>query len=417
MGSERIAVVGGGIAGLTAAYLLRHRYDVVLFEAAPRLGGHADTHDVATPDGALVSLDTGFLVHNLRNYPQLLRLFTELDVPTQDSEMSMSIRCRGCGLEYAGGRRGLGLLPGPGTACRSLMHLLSEIPRFHREGRRLLASGDTSLSLGEFLEKHRFTRYFADHFALPLVSAVWSAGAEISTAFPALPLFTFLHNHGLLSVRAMPRWRTVSGGSRTYVERIGARLPDVRAGTPVRGITRHSDGAEVIDATGTAHAFDRIVVATHADQALALLTDATADEKQILGLFGYSRNETWLHTDASVLPSRPRTHSSWNLLKPGCRGGGSVLVSYHLNRLMRLSEPLDYLVTLNGSTEVDESAVLVRRVYEHPILTLETLAAQRRLSQLNSPVVVYAGAYHGWGFHEDGCLAGVRAAEALGARW
>jgi predicted NAD/FAD-binding protein len=417
MGTERIAVIGGGIAGLTAAYLLRHRYDVVLFEAAPRLGGHADTHDVATPDGALVSLDTGFLVHNLRNYPQLLRLFAELDVPTQDSEMSMSIRCRGCGLQYAGGRRGSGLLPGPGTAGRPYVHLLAEIPRFHREARRLLASGDTGLTLGGFLAKHRFTRYFADHFALPLVSAVWSAGAETSTAFPAVPLFTFLHHHGLLSARAMPRWRTVSGGSRTYVERIGARLPEVRTGTPVRGITRHSDGAEVVDAAGTTHAFGRVVLATHADQALALLTDATTDEKQVLGSFGYSRNETWLHTDASVLPSRPRTHASWNLLKQGCRGGGPVLVSYHLNRLMRLSEPLDYLVTLNGSTEIDEAAVLVRRVYEHPVLTLDALAAQRRLSQLNSPVVVYAGAYHGWGFHEDGCLAGVRAAAALGARW
>ncbi|MFD5633524.1 NAD(P)/FAD-dependent oxidoreductase [Streptomyces sp. NPDC127077] len=417
MGSERIAVIGGGISGLTAAYLLRHRSEVVLFEAAPRLGGHADTHEVATPDGAVVSLDTGFLVHNLRNYPQLLRLFAELDVPTQDSEMSMSIRCRGCGLEYAGGRRGLGLLPRPGTARRAFLNLLSEIPRFHSEARRLLASGESALTLGGFLERHRFTRYFADHFALPLVSAVWSASAEISTAFPAVPLFAFLENHGLLSVRAMPRWRTVSGGSRTYVERIAARLPEVRTGTPVRGITRHFDGAEVIDAAGTKHTFDRVVIATHADQALALLTDATTDEKQVLGAFGYSRNETWLHTDASVLPSRPRTHASWNLLKQGCRGGGSVLVSYHLNRLMRLSEPLDYLVTLNGSTEVDEAAVLVRRVYEHPILTLDALAAQRRLSALNSPVVVYAGAYHGWGFHEDGCLAGVRAAAALGARW
>ncbi|MFJ8061418.1 NAD(P)/FAD-dependent oxidoreductase [Streptomyces sp. NPDC096142] len=416
METEKVAVIGGGVAGLTAAYFLRHDYDVVLFEAAPRLGGHADTHDVATPDGATVRLDTGFLVHNLRNYPHLLRLFAELDVPTEDSEMSMSIRCRGCGLEYAGGRRGLGLLPGPRTATRPFLHLLSEIPRFHREARRLLESGDSAPTLGGFLAKHRFTRYFADHFALPLVSAVWSAGAEISTAFPAVPLFTFLENHGLLSVRAMPRWRTVRGGSRTYVERIAARLPDVRTSTPVRGITRHADGVDVVDAAGTTHAFDRVVVATHADQALALLGDATADEKQILGAFGYSRNETWLHTDSSVLPSRPRTRASWNLLKQECGGGSSVLVSYHLNRLMRLSEPLDYLVTLNGATEVDEAAVLVRRVYEHPILTADTLAAQRRLARLNSPVVVYAGAYHGWGFHEDGCLAGVRAAAALGVR-
>jgi predicted NAD/FAD-binding protein len=420
MSRGKVAVIGAGVSGLTAAYLLQRRYDVVLFEADARLGGHAHTHDLPTHGGGYTAVDSGFIVHNERTYPNLLRLFGELGVATQDSEMSMSVRCDGCGLEYAGARRLPGLFAKRVNLVRGrYLRMLAEVKRFHRHARRVLAderAGD--VTLGAFLAIGGYSPYFVQHFMVPVVSAVWSAGETVSLSYPAPYLFSFLANHGMLSVGGSPRWKTVVGGSRRYVERAAKGLSAVEVSTPIRALTRTSGGVAVRDDADQVHEVDKVVVATHADQALRLLANPTADEREVLGAFEYSRNETWLHSDPSVLPVSLGARASWNYLKTSCRdGGGPVLVSYDMNRLMRLDTPVGYVVTLNATGRVAPDAVIARMVYEHPIYTPASLAAQRRLPALNDGTVAYAGAYHGWGFHEDGCAAGVRAAESLGVTW
>ncbi|MFC4945459.1 NAD(P)/FAD-dependent oxidoreductase [Pseudonocardia sp. GCM10023141] len=419
-GRATAAVIGSGVAGLTAAYLLQRRYDVTLFEADGRLGGHAHTHAIPTADGGCAYVDTGFIVHNARTYPHLLRLFGELGVATQESDMSMSVRCDGCGLEYAGARKIGGLFPGASNLARpAYLKMLAEVVRFHRHARRVLAderAGD--VTLGAFLAIGGYSRYFVEHFMLPVVSAVWSAGETVSLAYPARYLFTFLDHHGLLAIGGSPQWRTVVGGSRSYVEQAVKSLSAVHVATPVRAVGRTGDGVEVRDESDSTHTFDRVVVATHPAQALALLAAPTADERSVLGAFTYSQNVTQLHHDTSVLPRRAAARASWNYLKPSCSSTDApVLVSYDMNRLQRLAEPDDYVVTLNGTETVDQDRVLATMHYEHPVYTPESVAAQRRLPVLNDGTVAFAGAYHGWGFHEDGCAAGVRAAASLGAGW
>jgi predicted NAD/FAD-binding protein len=420
------AVIGSGVAGLTAAYLLQRTHDVTLFETDGRLGGHAHTHDVVTPDDRVVPIDSGFIVHNERTYPNLLRLFGELGVATQPTEMSMSITCEGCGLEYAGARGLAGLFAQARRAGNpAYLRMLGEVKRFHAHARRLIDHADSgagddvdALTLGTFLALGGYSRYFVRHFMIPVVSCVWSSGTRASLEYPALYLFRFLDNHGMLSVTGSPQWRTVTGGSRTYVERAAKGLTGVETGTGIRSLSRHADGVELIDDDGQRHAADAVVVATHPDQALRLLADPTDDERTVLGSFRYSRNETLLHTDARVLPAARRARASWNYRMDGCsEGSDDVQVSYWMNRLQGLDEPLDYLVTLNPTNQIDPGTVLKRMLYEHPVYTAASVAAQRRLPRLNTGRTAFAGAYHGWGFHEDGCAAGVRAAAAFGAGW
>ncbi|QMU76978.1 FAD-dependent oxidoreductase [Streptacidiphilus sp. PB12-B1b] len=418
-----VAVVGSGIAGLSAAHeLTRTGASVTLFEADGRLGGHAHTQDVTPAHGSALALDTAFLVHNERTYPHLLRLFADLGVATQDSEMSMSVRCLGCGLEYAGARGPAGLLAQPRSLLRGrYLHLLTEVPRFHRLARRLLATPEGSadeITLGEFLRRGGFTPYFTAHFMTPLVASVWSCAPGLAQEYPARYLFAFMDNHGMLSVTGSPTWRTVVGGSRSYVERVAALLHAVRTGAPVTGVRRHPDGVTVSTADGRTDDFDAVVMATHPDQALRALADATDEERQVLGAFQYSYNPTVLHRDASVLPRARHARASWNYLMASCLDRtDQVRVSYHLNRLLRLDAADDYLVTLNEdpAAPVDPRHVVSRTVYQHPQYTRESLAAQRLLPGLNRGRTAFAGAYHGWGFHEDGCRSGVQAAEALRA--
>ncbi|MGH3435584.1 MAG: NAD(P)/FAD-dependent oxidoreductase [Sciscionella sp.] len=420
MSRERVAVIGSGVSGLTAAYLLQRRYDVLLFEADDRPGGHAHTHDVSTSDGANLRVDTGFIVHNERTYPNLLRLFGELGVRTQPSEMSMSVRCDGCGLEYAGGKGVAGLRAQPRALLRpAYLRMLSELPRFHRDARRMLANPQRAeMTLSEFVKAGGYSRYFVDHLLLPLVSAVWSSDPATSGRYPARYLFAFLQHHGMLSIAGAPPWRTVTGGSRSYVQRAVKELTAVHLATPVRSIRRHPDGVEVRDDGDQPHHVERVVIATHADQALRLLADPTGPERRTLGAFRYSRNETWLHRDTGVLPVADGARASWNYRKPGCRSEpGSVLVSYDMSRLMRLPGPDAHLVTLNATGDIDPATVIARMTYEHPIYTADSVGAQRALPRLNDAVTAYAGAYHGWGFHEDGCVSGVRAAEGFGSGW
>ncbi|MET1089493.1 MAG: FAD-dependent oxidoreductase [Arthrobacter sp.] len=430
-GRRRVAVIGSGVAGLTAAYVLSRQDDVTLFEADSRLGGHAHTHDLPQPDGSVLGVDTGFIVHNERTYPTLLRLFAELGVQTQDSEMSMSIRCDGCGLEYAGARDGgRGIIARPSSLLRGrYLLMLIEVMRFYRRARALLKTAPVSaagpdvavseLTLGEFLERENFSPYFVSHFMTPVVSAVWSCDPTTALAYPARYLFTFLGHHGMLGVKDSPQWRTVTGGSARYVEKLAATLSDVRLNTPVAALRRHALGIELVTESGVED-FAAVVIATHPAQALGFLADATPAEKEALGGMPYSVNHTVFHRDPAVLPSADNAKASWNYRLPSCDARpDKVLVSYDLTRLQRLS-PADgrpYLVSLGESTLIADDTVLERMVYEHPQYTPESLKAQQAIARLSDHRIAYAGAYLGWGFHEDGALSGVRAAESLGRSW
>ncbi|MCD0447478.1 FAD-dependent oxidoreductase [Glycomyces sp. A-F 0318] len=420
--SRTVAVVGSGVAGLTAAHLLQRTAEVTLYEADDRLGGHAHTHDVRTGDRS-VPVDSGFIVHNRRTYPLLCRLFEELGVETRPTEMSMSVRCLGCGLEYCGARGASGLFArGANAADPRFWGLLAQVPRFHARARRLLADSASGPApeptLGEFLAAGRFTPYFVNHFVIPLVSAVWSCGPHLVPEYPARYLFAFLDNHGMLTVTGSPTWRTVTGGSRTYVERIAKRLTAVRTSAPVASVQRHEDTVTVALASGEVNEHDAVVVATHPDQALRLLADPTPAEKAVLGAFEYSRNPAVLHTDPGPLPRRERARGSWNYLLPSCRPGpGAVQVSYDLRRLQGLDTDADVVATLGDTQRIDPGRVVASTVYEHPVYTPAALAAQDRLGELDTGRTAFAGAYHGWGFHEDGCRAGAAAAASLGAPW
>lgn len=426
---RRTAVVGSGVAGLTAAYVLRSAHDVTLYEADDRLGGHAHTHDVPAADGRVRAVDSGFIVHNDRTYPNLLRLFRELAVTSQPTEMSMSVRCEGCGLEYAGARGPRGLFAQPRNALRGpYLRMLSEIPRFHRRASESLAeAGESSdgadgagpgATLGAFLTRHRFSHYFVRHFAIPLVSAVWSCPPGTTLRYPARYLFRFLDHHGMLTVTGSPAWRTVAGGSREYVERIGKQLQTVHTSMPVRSLRRGDGRVTLTTEDGTTETYDSVVVAVHPDQALRLLADASPAEREVLGAFRYSRNPALLHTDTTVLPNSRSARASWNYRLPSCDATTDhVRVSYDMSRLQRLDAPETYVVTLGGESGVRPDRVLATMAYEHPVYTPESVAAQGRLPSLNGPVTAFAGAYHGWGFHEDGCRSGVEAALAMGVRW
>jgi predicted NAD/FAD-binding protein len=423
---RRVAVVGAGVAGLTAAYVLQRECDVTLYEAEPRLGGHAHTHDVVTPDGRVVPVDSGFIVHNLSTYPNLLRLFGELGVETQPTDMSMSVRCDGCGLEYAGAKGLGGIFAQPANLTNPrFLRMLVEVKRFHRAAQALLAEPGNRegphggpLTLGDFLSTGRYTPYFRRHFMVPLVSCVWSCAPRTALLYPARSLFTFLDHHGALSVTGSPEWRTVVGGSRSYVERAAKELTATELSTPVRAVRRTSTGVAIRDDADDVRAFDAAVVATHADDALALLVDPTAAERATLGAFSSSVNETVLHTDGRVLPKHPRARASWNYLLDHCAStADQVHVSYDMNRLHRLDEARDHVVTLNPGRRIGDDHLLARMSYSHPVYTAESVRAQASLPGLSDERLAFAGAYHGWGFHEDGCLSGVNAARALGVEW
>jgi uncharacterized protein len=416
-GRRKVAVIGGGVAGLTAGYVLRTCCDVTLFESEPRLGGHAHTHRVSAPDGGAHAIDTGFIVCNARTYPLLTRLLGELRVATQPTEMSLSVRCDGCGLEYAGGRGITGLAARRRSAAdRRYLRMLAEAPRFYRAARLVLAAaGGADQTLGQFLSARGFSAYFREHFAAPLVATVWSCPPRLAMEYPARYLFAFLANHGLLSARRRLSWQTVSGGSASYVDRIARELTCVRTGSAVRSVRRTADGVEV--RSDRPEAFDAAVIATHADQALSLLAEPTQAERALLGAFGYSRNRVLLHSDPGLLPRCRGARASWNYYQGQCAGTGPVRVSYDMNRLQRLATRHRYLVSVNPGADLPEDTVAARMVYEHPVYTAASVRAQRRLAELNDGRLAYAGAYHGWGFHEDGCRAGVAAALSLGATW
>lgn len=418
---KRIAVVGGGVAGLTAAWALRSEGEVTLYESDTRLGGHADTHVITRPNGMRDVVDTGFIVMNPVTYPTFTRLLDELGVRTQQAEMSMSVSCGGCGLEYAGARGPVGLFAQSASVRnRRYCRMLTEIPRFHRAARKLLATrGTDDAPLRDFLTQNRFTDYFTNHFAIPLVACVWSCSPGIALDYPARYLFSFLNNHGMLRIWGSPRWQTLVGGSREYVNRIAMALPHIRLESRVTEVDRHPNHVEIMTNADTVHHYDAAVIATHPDQALAMLTHPTELERELLGAFTYSANPTQLHSDESLLPRSVRARASWNFRTSSCGGSAAapVAVTYDMNRLQRIDSPNRYLVSLNATAEIDPKSMRERMSYSHPQYNLKSIEAQQRLPQLNSPRLAFAGAYHGWGFHEDGASSGIAAALALGASW
>jgi predicted NAD/FAD-binding protein len=397
----RIAVVGAGVSGLTAAHALgRQGHEVVVFEAGERAGGH--THTVAVGD---LAVDMGFIVLNDRNYPGFTALLDDLGVAVQPSEMSFAVTSQDGSFEYSSASLG-GLfttLPRPAYA-----RMLLDVRRFQREAAELLDSDD-DVSLGDYLERNRYSRWFIDRLLVPQASAVWSADPAQMWTFPARFLARFFHNHGMLALRDRPQWFTVAGGSQTYVRALTATM-DVRAGTPVRAIRRHATHVEL----SPGGVFDEVVVATHSDQALRLLADPTPAERGVLGAMPYEDNEVVLHTDRSLLPRRRRAWASWvyHLLDEPT---GKTTVSYHMNRLQSLVSDQELIVTLNRTDAIDPGAVLEVQHFAHPVFTPEGMAAQEAhhlISGVNR--THYAGAYWRWGFHEDGVWSGLRAAASVG---
>jgi len=415
----RIAIVGAGIAGLGSAWLLnRQGHDVTLFEAEPRAGGHTHTVDV-TLEGVTHPVDTGFLVFNDRTYPKLVALFDELGVGSVASDMSFAVRHDAERLEWAGTSL-LTLFARPGNVLRPrFWSMLRDILRFNRETTAGLANGTLpDVSLGEFLARERYGAPVRDWYLLPMAAAIWSAPRDEILAFPLRTFVRFCHNHGLLSVDDRPQWRTVQGGGRTYVNRILAELPDVRLACPVLRITRRADGVVIDSRARLGERFDGVVMACHSDQALALLADAWADEQRLLRAVRYQPNRVLLHTDASLLPRRRSAWSAWNYLAVDSDGDGGakpVAVSYLINKLQPLPFRTPVIVTLNPPFEPDPALVLREFEYDHPLLDGHAIAAQHDFAALQGRRHTwFAGAWLGYGFHEDGLASAHAVAEHIG---
>jgi predicted NAD/FAD-binding protein len=401
------------VSGLVAARELhRAGHGITVFEAGALPGGHSNTVEVQTPNGAW-SVDTGFIVFNDRNYPNFRALLGELGVDTQPSTMSFSVSDGRGGFEWAA--TPIGLFANLGHIIDPSFHrMLLDLRRFFREARELIGTNGHGPSLREFCETRGYSEYFVERLIVPQVSAVWSADPEQLWTFPASFIAEFFANHGSLQLLGRPRWHTVTGGSRRYVDAITAPYADrIRTSTPVGAVRRDGDGVTVAW-DGGSERFDHVVFACHSDQALGMLADPTDAEREVLGAIAYQENETVLHTDDSLMPRRRAAWASWNYHLTD-EPAGQTTVTYHMNRLQSLGDDHEFLVTLNRTADIDPSRVIQRFTYSHPVYTREAVAAQRRWDEISRDRTHYCGAYWRWGFHEDGVWSALRACEALGA--
>lgn len=404
----KIAIVGSGIAGNVAAYHLCREHEVTVFEAESHAGGHTHTHEIEH-EGRRVTVDTGFIVCNDRTYPNFLALLAELGVPLQPSDMSFSVQTAD-GLEYNGTTLNSLFAQRRNLLRPAFWRMIRDILRFNREAPALLQSPDDTLSLGDYLDANGYSREFVEHYILPMGAAIWSAGTGMLRQFPARYFVRFFHHHGMLTVDDRPQWRTVQGGSARYVEKLTAPFRErIRLNTPVESVRRSPAGVFVKPAGGEAERFDRVFFACHSDQALRILSDARPAEREVLGAIRYQRNDVVLHTDTRVLPRRKLAWAAWNYhLIDGA--SDRVAVTYHMNILQRIASRTPLLVTLNMSDRIDESRIIRRMQYQHPVFTREAVAAQARHAELDGLDRAYfCGAYWGFGFHEDGVASALTA--------
>jgi predicted NAD/FAD-binding protein len=408
----RVAIVGGGISGLAAAHHLNATHEVTLFEAGERLGGHTNTVTVERPSGTW-HLDTGFVVLNDRNYPRFRELLASCGVALQPSHMGFSVKGEDEDFEYAGTPRGV-FAQRANLARPAFWRMLTDLGRFNRALGAVLSGGDETRSLAQFVHDGGYSRWFVERLIIPQASAVWSADPAAMWSFPVRFLAGFFANHGMLGFRDRPSWQTVVGGAHRYVAALSRPFAQrVRLASPVRSVRRDADGVTVALRAGTSERFDEVVIACHADQALALLEDPSHSEREILASFPYHPNEAVLHTDSALLPRRANARQAWNYhLFASPRA--ATTVTYYLNHLQRLRASEDFCVSLNMSDRIDPAKVIATIGYAHPVFTEAGLAAQARRAEI-SPArrTRYCGAYWGWGFHEDGVVSALSAVEGL----
>ncbi|MGB0036960.1 MAG: FAD-dependent oxidoreductase [Candidatus Acidiferrales bacterium] len=412
---SRIAIIGSGISGLAAAYYLSRKHTAFVFESESRLGGHTNTIAVETSRGPL-PVDTGFIVHNDRTYPKLIKLLAELGVETQPSDMSFAVTCRETGFEYSS--RGLrGFFAQRANLLRPLSYeLFREILRFNRIAPRILDSPETSdLPLGDFLDEHRFRGAFLDYYLLPMASAIWSASHNAIRSFPAQTLVRFFSNHGMLGINTHPKWKAIRGGSQSYIAPLTAPYRErIYLDARISAIARNEAEVTLKFSDRPALTFDQVIFACNCDRVLPLLESPTDIERDVLQHFTTSRNEACLHTDSRLLPRRPEARASWNY-NLHLLNGHSATVTYHMNRLQSLPAEEDYCVTLNANDSIDPAKVLHRMTYYHPQFTSRTVRAQSRWSEISGQNRThFAGAYWFYGFHEDGLNSALRVARSLG---
>jgi predicted NAD/FAD-binding protein len=396
-----IAIIGSGISGLVTAYLLSEDHDVTVFEANDYVGGHTRTLDVPSKAGN-TAVDTGFIVFNERTYPNFIALLDLLDVPWQPSDMSFSVQCGKTGIEFCPSS-----FDGIFAQRKNLLNplflwMLVDAVRFRHRCRELLRRGDDRETLHGYLRRKRYSKMFREHFILPMGDAIWSADPERFQDFPVRFFAEFFENHGFLHFR-QPQWRVVRGGSSRYIEPLTRRFRDrIRVNCPVERIRRLTDGVEISPRGTAAERYDQVVIAAHSDQALALLEDPTEVERDILGNIAYQENDVVLHTDTRLLPDRPSAWASWNYYVPR-QPMGRVALTYNMNKLQTLRTPETFCVTLNRRRTIDPASVISRMTYHHPVYCPDSLAARRRREEINGKNnTYYAGAYWGFGFHEDG---------------